>query len=166
MTARRKPWTEEDKIKVRKRDSERKRRDQLTSSQHARVKFLDKKNKKKFRKNMSEKEREKVKEKDRIRKGINTRWKQFNLRRIKEICRINTLLRVRKYRSKLSVKDKQIARDGAKKDMSLGRKRGFLGKYKHRSKRDPNYLNIWRNFLKDVNLDLFIMYNPKLKKNS
>ena len=115
MTARRKPWTEEDKIKARKRDSERKRRDQLTSCQHARVKFLDKKNKKKFRKNMSEKEREKVKEKDRIRKSINTRWKQFNLGRIKEICRINTLLRVRKYRSQLSVKDKQIEEMGPRK---------------------------------------------------
>ena len=48
--------------------------------------------------------------------------------------------------------------------MSLGRKRGFLGKYKHRTKRDPNYLNIWRKFLKGVNLDMFILYNPKLKK--
>ena len=97
MTGRRKPWTEEDKIKARKRDSERKRTDQLTSSQHERVKFLDKKNKKKLRKNMSEKEREKVKEKDRIRKSMNRRWKKFNLERIKEICMI-LILTLNRYR--------------------------------------------------------------------
>ncbi len=154
MSVRRKPWSDEDKIKARERDRERKRRDQLTPSQLTRVRYLDKENKKVRRKILSETEKD----------------KHFN--EIKELNRIKTLLRVRKLRSNLSEAEKQVLRDSAREKMSWGRKKGFLKKYKHRKKRDPNHLVIWKNYFRSVNpygiivndaVDLFIMEHPKLK---
>ena len=166
MTFRRKPWSDEERMRARERDRERKKRNLLTPSQLARVNFLEKTNKKKLRKNMSETEKERVKEKDRMRKISDKKLKKLNLEKIKEICRINTLLRVRKLRSQLSEKEKQVVRDKAREGMALKREKGFLGKYKQRKKRDPNYLNIWRNFFRHINLDLFIMGTPQLTRRS
>lgn len=154
MSVRRKPWSDEDKMKARERDRERKRRDQLTPSQLTRVRYLDKENKKVRRKILSETEKD----------------KHFN--EIKELNRIKTLLRVRKLRSNLSEADKQVLRERAREKMSWGRKKGFLKKYKHRKKRDSHHLVIWKNYLRSVSpygiimndpVDWFIKENPKLK---
>ena len=147
MTARRKRWSDEEKAKARERDRERKRRDQLTPSQLAQVRFLDKENKKRRRK----------------KKNMIKNDKLLHFHEIKEIKRIKTLLRVREQRSKLSEEEKQGVRDRARDIMSRGRKEGFLRKYKQRRKRDKNHLVIWKNYFKSVNLDLFMMDHPNMK---
>ena len=69
---------------------------------------------------------------------------------------------MRTLRSKLSAEQQSRLQNKAKVNMSAGRRNGFVRKYKQREKRDKNHLNIWKKFLKTINLDLFEMAKPKL----
>ena len=85
-----------------------------------------------------------VKEKDKKRKSLKF-WKtRRKARCVKEIKQIDGALRKRLLRSMLSEEDKIKSRKKAKVEMALGRKNGFLRKYKQRTKRDPNRLNMER----------------------
>ena len=126
----------EGKMEARKRDRERKRRDQLTSTQLDCVRSREKKYKKRKRKT------ERLK-------------RMSNAEDLKEMKRIDEALRKRKYRSQLSEKEKEIAKQKSKIGMALGRKKGFLTTYKQRKKRDKNELYIWKRFINLVDFDLF-----------
>ena len=126
----------EGKMEARKRDRERKRRDQLTSTQLDCVRSREKKYKKLKRKT------ERLK-------------RMSNAEDLKEIKRIDEALRKRKYRSQLSEKEKENEKQKSKIGMTLGRKNGFLTTYKQRKKRDKNELYIWKRFINLVNFDLF-----------
>ena len=86
-----------------------------------------------------------------------------NKKDLQEIKNIDKVLRMRKLRSLLSEEEKKRLRTNAKVTMSALRKNVFVKKYKQREKRDKNYLNIWKKFLHTINLDLFMMDNPRLK---
>ena len=126
----------EGKMEARKRDRERKRRDQLTSTQLDCVRSREKKYKKLKRKT------ERLK-------------RMSNAEDLKEMKRIDEALRKRKYRSQLSEKEKENEKQKSKIGMTLGRKNGFLTTYKQRKKRDKNELYIWKRFINLVNFDLF-----------
>ena len=126
----------EGKMEARKRDRERKRRDQLTSTQLDCVRSREKKYKKLKRKT------ERLK-------------RMSNAEDLKEMKRIDEALRKRKYRSQLSEKEKENEKQKSKIGMTSGRKNGFLTTYKQRKKRDKNELYIWKRFINLVNFDLF-----------
>ena len=78
---------------------------------------------------------------------------------------IEQVLRMRKFRSLLSEKQKNILKMNSKIGMALGRKNGSLRTYKQRKKRDQIDLNVWRNFFKnDIFVDLFMETNIKKEK--
>ena len=152
----------EGKMEARKRDRERKRRDQLSSDQLDCVRLKDKKYKQLQRQNMSETEKQRARE-ARNQKNRSESKKRSNLDDLKELKRINEVVRKRKFRSLLSEKEKNNDKIKAKVGMSKGRKNGFIRSYKQRKKRDKNELYIWKRFINWVDLDLFKERNPKLK---
>ena len=134
----------EGKMEARKRDRERKRRDQLTSTQLDCVRSREKKYKKRKRKT------ERLK-------------RMSNAEDLKEMKRIDEALRKRKYRSQLSEKEKENEKQKSKIGMTSGRKNGFLTTYKQRKKRDKNELYIWKRFINQVDFDLFKERNSNRK---
>jgi len=62
---------------------------------------------------------------------------------------------MRNWRSHLSEGEKTNANQTAKVRMALGRRNGFLRSYKQRKKHPNNNLDIWKNFLNSINLDLY-----------
>ena len=165
MPGKRVPFSDEEKMERKRRDSERKRRDQLTSIQLEHVRSTERKRMKKRRQFMSNAEKDKVKEQDRNRKSCRYRkaCKLRNKKNLQEIRNIDKVLRMRNLRSLLSEEETTRLRTNAKVTMSSLRKNGFVKKYKQREKRDKNYLIIWKKFLNTINLDLFMMNNPRLK---
>lgn len=165
MGSSRKLLTDEEKMELRKKDRERKRRDQLTPEKLHEIRKSERDRMQKRRLNMSKREKEKVKEKDRDRKSckIKKYIKKSNSDKLKEIKKIEKVIRMRKKRSLLSKQEKEEFRNEAKVRMSFGRKNGFLRKYKQRKTRDGNDLNLWKKFLGTINLDLFEMKNRNLK---
>ena len=152
----------EGKMEARKRDRERKRRDQLSTDQLDCVRSKDKKYKQLKRQNMSETDKQKARE-VRNQKNRSESKKRTNLDNLKEIKRIDEVVRKRRSRSLLSEEEKGIEKLKAKVAMAKGRKNGFIRSYKQRQKRDKNDLYIWKRFIKWVNLDLFKERNPRLK---
>lgn len=113
---------------------------------------------------MSQAEKDKVRAKDRERKSCEFVKEKAgrNKKLIKEIKKIDTLLKVRLCRSLQSEEDRIKFRNKAKVQMSSRRKNGYLRKYKQRTKRDAKEIQIWRDFFRRVNLDLFICETPRL----
>ena len=151
-------------IEARERDRERKRekRDQLTDEQLDQVRTSEKQRFQIRRKAMSICKKEEEKEKDRNRKSY---WftqakKKRNREILKEIKKIETVIRVRKLRAQNSEEDKLILRKEARGKMTVGRKNGFLNKYKQRDKRAGNDLQIWKDFFRTTNLDLLSSSGP------
>ena len=161
----RKPITDEQKMEIRKKDRERKRRDQLTPDKLLEIRKSERDRMQNRRLKMSEGEKEKVKEKDRDRKSckIKKYIKKSNVDDLKEIRKIEKVIRMRNKRSLLSKQEKENIKNEAKVRMSFGRKNGFLRRYKQRKTRDGNNLNLWKKFLGTINLDLFEMSNRNLK---
>ena len=152
----------EGKMEARKRDRERKRRDQLSSDQLDSLRLKDKNYKQIQRQNMSEKEKQRARDARNQKNRSESKYRS-NLNDLKELKRINEVVRKRKFRSLLSEKEKNNDKIKAKVGMSKGRKSGFISSYKQRKKRDKNELYIWKRFINWVDLDLFKERNPKLK---
>ena len=100
----RKPITDEQKMEIRKKNRERMRRDQLTSDKLLEIRKSERDRMQNRRLNMSEGEKEKVKEKDRDRKSckIKKYIKKSNVDDLKEIRKIEKVIRMRNKRSLLS----------------------------------------------------------------
>ena len=142
---------------VKKADRIRKwvKRRQMTSDQQDQVRLSDRERWHKKRKNMTQIEKEKVRAKDRDRK------KRRNRGIVKEVKKIEEVLRIRKFRSLLSEEEKIKLRDKAKVEMASNRKNGSLMKYKQtRTRRDRNRILILRDFLDKINYE---SETPKLK---
>ncbi len=152
----------EGKMEAKKRDRERKRRDQLSSDQLDHVRLRDKKYKQIYRKRMSETEKQNARE-ARNEKNRSESKRRSNLDDLKELKRIDEVVRKRKFRSLLSDKEKNIEKLKAKVGMAKGRKNGSLQTYKQRKKRDKNELFMWKRFIDKVDLDLFRERNKNLK---
>ena len=153
------------KMEAQKRDRERKRRDKLTPEQLKRVRSTERNYKHFKRWNMSETEQQKAREARKKRYTPTVSKKRDNLKKLKEMRNIEKALRMRRLRSLLSEKEKNIKRTNAKVAMALCRKDGYLRSYKQRKRREKNDLDIWRNFLNhDVYIDLFLETNSKNKK--
>ena len=153
------------KMEAKERDRERKReqRSKLTVEQLDQLRLKEKVRIQTRRNNMCQTEKEKVKEKDKKRKSLKF-WKtRRKARCVKEIKQIDGALRKRLLRSMLSEEDKIKSRKKAKVEMALGRKKGFLRKYKQRTKRDPNRLIIWRDFFKTFDIEFLKSETPKKK---
>ena len=135
----------EGKMEAKKRDRERKRRDQLSSDQLDHVRLRDKKYKQIYRKRMSETEKQNARE-ARNEKNRSESKRRSNLDDLKELKRIDEVVRKRKFRSLLSDKEKNIEKLKAKVGMAKGRKNGSLQTYKQRKKRDKNELFMWKRF--------------------
>ena len=151
----------EGKMEARKRDRERKRRDQLSTDQLDCVRLREKKYKQIYRKRMTETEKQNARE-VRNEKNRSESKQRSNLDDLKELKRIEEVVRKRKFRSLLSDKEKNIEKLKAKVGMAKGRNNGSLRTYKQRKKRDKNELFIWKSFIERVDLDLFRERNKNL----
>lgn len=154
----------EGKMEARERDRERKRRDQLTSDQLEHVRKRERIYKESIRQNMTEGEKQKEREKRKSRYEPKNLKKRRNLKNLKEMKNIEQVIRMRKLRSLLSEKEKDIKKLNSRVRMATGRKNGFLRVYKQRKKRDPNDLYVWRDFFEhDIYVDLFLETNSNKK---
>ena len=93
MSGKRVPFSDEEKMKRKRRDSERKRRDQLTSIQLEHVRTSERKRMEKRRQFMSKAEKDKVKEQDRNRKSCRY-TKACKLRNKKDLQEIKNIDKV------------------------------------------------------------------------
>ena len=154
----------EGKMEARERDRERKRRDQLTLDQLEHVRSTVRNYRKNKRLNMTETEKQKARDTRNSKYEPRNLKKRRNKEHLKEIKNIEKVIRMRKLRSLLNEKEKNIEKLNSKVRMAFGRKNGFLKTYKQRKKRDQKDLYVWKDFFKnDICVDLFLETNSKKK---
>ena len=128
-----------------------KNRKDMTSEELAHIRRLDRERKQRYRINLNKEKKDKIRVKDRQSKA---EARKSKTEKEKDEERITSLIGMRKYRLMESEENRKIARNKAKEEMKILRKRGQIRKYVERARR-----HVWA-----VRWKKYLSQNPELKE--